>query len=92
MFSDENVREMQYIIIGNTELPDPTNSIRNKCNADETHPIEVPINFKNLALEKAMTLAIDRTQAQKSRDGTHGKSQKPDSFFFKVEISNQNYF
>ena len=82
---------MQYTIIGNTELPDPTDSIRDKCNADETHPIEVPINFKNLALEKAKTLAIDRTQAQKSRDGTHGKSQNPDSFFFEVEISNPYY-
>ena len=36
-------------------------------------------------------LAIDKTQAQKSRDGTYGKSQNPDSFFFEVEISNPYY-
>ena len=91
MFSDENVGEIQYTIIRNTELPDPTDSIKDKCNTDETYPIEVLINFKNLALEKAKTLAIDRTQEQKSRDGIHGKSQNPDSFFFEVEISNPYY-
>jgi hypothetical protein len=91
VFSDENVGEMQYTIIGNTELPDPTDSIRDKCNADETYPIEVPINFKNLALEKAYTLAHDRTQAQKSRESGHGKAGQGDSLNFEVEISNPYY-
>ena len=77
MFFDENVGEMQYRIIGNTELSNLTDSIRDKYNTDEIHPIEVPINFKNLALEKAKMFAINITLAQKSRDGTHGKSQNP---------------
>lgn len=82
---------MQYTIIGNTELPDPTNSIRDKCNADETYPIEVPIDFKNMALEKAKTLSMERHG--KSRDGLSSQklSQTSESQFFEAEISNPYY-
>jgi len=91
VFSDENVGEMQYTIIGNTELPDPFDSKRDKCSADETYPIDISLPPKNVQLEKAKTLAVDRTQAQKSRDGSHGKGMSPESQFFEVEISSPYY-
>ena len=88
VFSDENVGEMQYTIIGNTELPDPFDSKRDKCNADETETIEISLPPKNVQLEKAKTLAMDRSQGHKSRDGSHGKMSSPESQYFEVEISN----
>ena len=91
VFSDENVGEMQYTIIGNTELPDPFDSRRDKCNADETYPLDISIPPKNVQLEKAKTLAIDRTQGHKGRDSTGSKQQNPDTQYFEVEISNPYY-
>lgn len=91
VFSDENVGEMQYTIIGNTELPDPFDSKRDKCSADETYPIEISLPPKNVQLEKAKTLAIDRSQAHKSKDGSQGKIQSSESQFFEVEISSPYY-
>ena len=91
VFSDENVGEIQYTLIGRAELPDPLDTVREKCNADEVVPIEVPLPYRNLALDKARTLVLDRTQGAKKDAAQKGKPQTGESLFFEIEISNPYY-
>lgn len=46
-------------------LPQPTEAIRDKCMSDELHIVDVQIPFRNLAMEKAKTLTLDRSGAGK---------------------------
>lgn len=65
MLVDEQVGEIQYELIGESVLPQPTEAIRDKCMSDELHIVDVQIPFRNLAMEKAKTLTLDRSGAGK---------------------------
>ena len=51
VFSDENVGELQYTIIGKAELPEIMDSFIENCNAEETFTLRKVLNFKNDKLE-----------------------------------------
>lgn len=62
VFTDENVGELQYTIIGKAELPEIMDSFTENCNAEETFTIRKTINFKNDKLEQARNQVMDKTQ------------------------------
>lgn len=53
VFVDENVGELQYTLIGKSELPEVMDSFTENCNAEETFTFKKPLNFKNEKLEQA---------------------------------------
>ena len=68
VFTDENVGELQYTIIGKAELPEIMDSFTENCNAEETFTIRKTINFKNDKLEQAKNQVLDKTQQAKQRE------------------------
>ena len=60
VFSDENVGELQYTIIGKSDLPECLESFTGECNAEETFIFKKPINFKNEKLEQAKSQVLDK--------------------------------
>lgn len=71
VFSDENVGELQYTIIGKVDLPEETDTYQLDCNAEETFAIEKQFNFKNERLESAKNM-IEKAAQMKNRDAYGG--------------------
>lgn len=66
---------MQYTIIGRAELPDPVEPPhKHQCPTDEVFHIEVPIQYRNLQLDKAKTLVMDRLQGGRKGAADKNKS------------------
>jgi len=53
IFTDENVGEVQYTIIGKSELPEILDTFSGDCNAEEPFTFKKLLNFKNDKLEQA---------------------------------------
>ena len=70
VFTDSSVGELQYTIYGSTLLPEiPDHPQVENCNVDELCQIEIPISFKNAALEKVRNDYLQRAQNQAKREG-----------------------
>ena len=68
VFTDENVGELQYTIIGKAELPEIMDQFQENCNAEETFLIKKILNFKNDKLEQAKNQVMDKNQLLKQRE------------------------
>lgn len=68
VFTDENVGELQYTIIGKAELPEITDSFTENCNAEETFNMKKLLNFKNDKLEQAKNQVMDKNALLKQRE------------------------
>lgn len=51
VFTDENVGELQYTIIGKAELPEIMDSFVENCNAEESFFIKKVLSYRNEKLE-----------------------------------------
>jgi hypothetical protein len=94
VFVDENVGELQYTIIGKSELPEVMDSFTDNCNAEETFSIKKILNFKNDKLEQARNQVLDKAQLAKMKDAPpppqfdgKGRPLPPDQKYFEIEIS-----
>lgn len=94
VFVDENVGELQYTIIGKSELPEVMDSFTDNCNAEETFTLKKGLNFKNEKLEQARNQVLDKAALAKQKDAPlppqfdgKGRPLAPDQKYFEVEIS-----
>lgn len=68
VFVDENVGELQYTLIGKSELPEVMDSFTDNCNAEETFTLKKGLNFRNEKLEQARNTVLDKAQLAKMKD------------------------
>jgi hypothetical protein len=87
VFSDEAVGEMQYTIIGRSELPDAMDTFRQNFFSDQVQTFDIGMPFRNIALDKARTLVADRAM-NKGKASSRGKIDGVQSSYFDIEISN----
>lgn len=94
VFVDENVGELQYTIIGKSELPEVMDSFSDNCNAEETFALKKILNFKNDKMEQARNQVLDKAQLAKQKDAPlppqfdgKGRPLPADQKYFEVEIS-----
>jgi hypothetical protein len=84
IFTDENVGEVQYTIIGKAELPEILDTFTGDCNSEELFHFNKVLNFKNDKLEQA------RNQiAEQSKKVTSKASQMEDKERAKASAMNQ---
>ena len=53
IFTDENVGEVQYTIVGKSELPEILDTFTGDCNSEEPFTFKKMLNYKNDKLEQA---------------------------------------
>mmetsp|Transcript_43633 Transcript_43633/g.42153 ORF Transcript_43633/g.42153 Transcript_43633/m.42153 type:complete len:145 (+) Transcript_43633:466-900(+) len=95
VFSDDNVGELQYTIIGKAGPPEISETFSEKCECEETYVFKHPLSFKNDKLEGAKAAILDKAtlakqrelQATQNNEGKGGKILGPDQKYFEVEIS-----
>ena len=51
VFTDENVGEVQYTVIGKAELPEILDTFTGDCNAEEPYSFKKVLNYRNDKLE-----------------------------------------
>lgn len=62
IFTDENVGEVQYTIIGKSELPEILDTFTGDCNSEEPFQFKKIINFKNDKLEQARNQIAEQSK------------------------------
>ena len=71
IFTDEQVGEVQYTIVGKAELPEILDTWTGDCNSEEPFTFKKVINFKNDRLEQARNqIAEKEKKDQKNKRGT----------------------
>jgi len=100
IFTDENVGEVQYTIIGKSELPEILDTFTGDCNSEEPFSFRKVINFKNDKLEQARNQIAEQSKKVTAKmgqidDKERGKTSvlsnpiQPESQkMFEIEISN----
>jgi hypothetical protein len=67
IFTDENVGEVQYTIIGKSELPEILDTFTGDCNSEEPYSFKKVINFKNDKLEQARNQIAEQSKKVNSK-------------------------
>ena len=102
IFTDENVGEVQYTIIGKAELPEILDTFTGDCNSEEPYSFKKVLNYRNDKLEQARNQIMEKDKKDlKARGKSEGgsaldvaeKDKKPppptnEPKMFEVEISN----
>lgn len=101
IFTDENVGEVQYTIIGKSELPEILDTFTGDCNSEEPYSFKKVINFKNDKLEQARNQIAEQSKKvnSKSMNANEDRDKAKNSALsnpivpesqkmFEIEISN----
>lgn len=67
IFTDENVGEVQYTIIGKSELPEILDTFTGDCNSEEPFSFKKVINYKNDKLEQARNQIAEQSKKVTSK-------------------------
>lgn len=67
IFTDENVGEVQYTIVGKSELPEILDTFTGDCNSEEPFTFKKMLNFKNDKLEQARNQIAEQTKKVTSK-------------------------
>lgn len=67
IFTDENVGEVQYTIIGKSELPEILDTFTGDCNSEEPFYFKKVINYKNDKLEQARNQIAEQSKKVTSK-------------------------
>jgi len=101
IFTDEQVGEVQYTIIGKAELPEILDTFQGDCNSEEPYSFKKVLNYRNDKLEQARNQINEKDKKDaKNRNkdsaldlNADDKAKKPvavvnEPKMFEVEISN----
>jgi hypothetical protein len=101
VFTDEQVGEVQYTIIGKAELPEILDTFQGDCNSEEPYSFKKVLNYRNDKLEQARNQINEKDKKDaKNRNkesaldlNAEAKDKKPvpvvnEPKMFEVEISN----
>lgn len=64
IFTDENVGEVQYTIIGKADLPEILDTFTGDCNSEEPFGFKKVLNFKNEKLEQARNQIAEKEKKE----------------------------
>ena len=68
IFSDENIGEMQYEIIGIPQLPNITDTIKIVTNIDSSSPIELPLSLSNGMIQASYYKLLEISKTTKNEE------------------------
>jgi len=74
IFTDENVGEVQYTIVGKSELPEILDTFTGDCNSEEPFSFKKSLNYKNDKLEQAKNQIAE----QSKKAGQKGMNERDD--------------